>query len=279
MKVIIVIPARYGSKRFPGKPLAVLEGKPILQRVWDIARRACQELPDCRAVVATETPSPTSKSGEIVKFCETRGIPVVVTSDSCHSGSDRVWEVVSNLPERPEVIVNLQGDVPTCPPKFVVDLANALLAAPDASVGSIYTRLTWEALDALREAKKTSPFSGTTLILNKNSEAVWFSKNIVPAIRDEEKRRAESEYSPVNRHVGLYAYRYDALKFFANAEKSEYERLEQLEQLRFLENGYSIKMVEGTYPPGYERSASGVDSPEDLERVGRIIREYGELLD
>jgi len=279
MKVLIVIPARYGSKRFPGKPLALLEGKPILQRVWEIARRACQALPDCQAVVATETPSPTSKSGEIVEFCESRNIPIVVTSDACHSGSDRVWEVVSNLKEQPEAIVNLQGDVPTCPPNFVIDLANALLASPEASVGSIYTRLTWDALDALREAKKTSPFSGTTLILNKNSEAIWFSKNIIPAIRDEEKRRASSEFSPVCRHVGLYAYRYDALKFFANSEKSEYERLEQLEQLRFLENGYSIKMVEGTYPRGYERSASGVDSPEDLERVAQIIRQFGELLD
>lgn len=279
MKTLIVIPARYSSKRFPGKPLALLANKPILQRVWEIADYACARLTDCSAIVATETPSVDCPSDKIVDFCLGHGIPVTTTSDSCRSGSDRVWEVVSHRREKPDVIVNLQGDAPTCPPDFVIKLVESLEHNPSAAVASVLTKLSWEALDTLRNAKLTSPFSGTTLVVNAQNEAMWFSKNIIPAIRDEDKLRLEGPISPVKRHVGLYAYRYDALEFFANAPKGEYEMLEQLEQLRFLENGYKIQMVEGVYPPGYDHSTSGIDTPDDLTRVEQIIREHGELLD
>ena len=244
MKTLIVIPARYGSKRFPGKPLAPLAGKPILQRVWEIAEFVCGRRSDCSAVVATETPSETCPSDKIVAFCETRRIPVVVTSNACRSGSDRAWEVASTVATRPDVVVNLQGDVPTCPPDFVLRLIDALESDAEASVASVFVNLTWEALDALRAAKLESPFSGTTVVLDANERALWFSKNIIPAIRKEADLRATCPTSPVKRHVGLYAYRYDALQFFANSTQSAYEKLEQLEQLRFLENGFRIKMIE-----------------------------------
>lgn len=279
METLIVIPARYGSKRFPGKPLAVLAGKPILQRVWEIAEFVCSRRSNCSAVVATETPSENCPSDKIVDFCRAAGIPVVVTSDACRSGSDRAWEVASAAERRPDVVVNLQGDVPTCPPDFVLRLIAALESDSDSSVASVYVQLSWDALDALRAAKRESPFSGTTTVLDANERALWFSKNIIPAIRKESELRAASPTSPVKRHVGLYAYRYDALKFFANSTQSYYERLEQLEQLRFLENGYRIKMIEGAYPQGYDQTTSGVDSQDDLARVEEIIRKNGELLD
>ena len=112
-----------------------------------------------------------------------------------------------------------------------------------------------------------------------DGNAKWFSKNIIPAIRGEEALRAASPTSPIFRHIGLYAYRFDALRFFANSKKGEYEKLEQLEQLRFIENGYKIQMIEGAYPPGFEGVTSGVDTPEDLERVAAVLRSRGELLD
>ncbi|MGN1064301.1 MAG: cytidylyltransferase domain-containing protein, partial [Thermoguttaceae bacterium] len=101
MNTIIVIPARYNSKRFPGKPLASLEGKAILERVWEIASFAASRIPNCGAVVATETPSEDCPSEKIISFCESHGINVVTTSDACRSGSDRVWEVVSKMAEKP----------------------------------------------------------------------------------------------------------------------------------------------------------------------------------
>ncbi len=279
MKTLIVIPARFASKRFPGKPLAILVDKPILLRVWEIANYARQRLSDCNAVVATETPTPDCQSDKIVEFCHKNEIPVVTTSNACRSGSDRVWQVAQEASERPDVVVNLQGDAPTCPPDFIVKLVESLESNPAADVASVMTTLSWDALDALREAKRTSPFSGTTVVVNEKNEALWFSKNIIPAIRDEEKLRATDALSPVRRHVGLYAYRYDALRFFANTEKGQYERLEQLEQLRFLEHGRAVQMIEGEYPPGYDHATSGVDTPEDLARVERLIRAHGELLD
>ncbi len=258
--------------------MASLEGKAILERVWEIASFAASRIPNCGAVVATETPSEDCPSEKIISFCESHGINVVTTSDACRSGSDRVWEVVSKMAEKPNVVVNLQGDVPTCPPDFIEKLVKSLEANTNASAATIYTKLSWDALDAFREAKKTSPFSGTSVIVSPKGEALWFSKNIIPAIRDEKVLRERTSISPILRHIGIYAYRYEALQFFAGADKGEYERLEQLEQLRFLENGMKIMAVEGCYPRGYDRTTSGVDSQDDLERVAEIIRQNGELL-
>ena len=281
MKSLIVIPARYGSSRFPGKPLAQLAGKAILQRVWDIASSVCASQPDCSAVVATENPTaPGEGSAQIIDYCEKHGIPCVVTPDSCRSGSDRVWAVAAAMPEaeRPDVLLNLQGDNPLCPPQFISALLNAFEEHPETQVATPYTRLSWEALDQLREAKKSSPFSGTTAIVGADGNALWFSKNIIPGIRKEDKFREKSALSPVNRHVGLYAYRFAALAFFSHASLGNYEAMEQLEQLRFIENGIPVRMVPVEYPAGYDASTSGVDSPEDLARAEKLIAQAGELL-
>lgn len=278
MRTTIVIPARYSSKRFPGKPLAILEGKHILERVWEIATFVCSRIENCEAIVATESPSPDCPSDQIIDFCYAKGINIVTTSNKCRSGSDRAWEVVSEAEKKPDIIVNLQGDLPTCPPIFIEQLITALQNNKQVSVSTIYTRLSWKALDELRNAKKQSPFSGTTVISNANGEAVWFSKNIIPSIRDESILRTQSTLSPVLRHIGLYAYRYEALEFFARSKKSNYEQLEQLEQLRFIENEKKILLVEGNYPPGYEKLTSGIDSLEDLERASQVIRANGEIL-
>lgn len=281
MKSLIVIPARYGSSRFPGKPLAELAGKKILQRVWEIASSVASSRKDCSAVVATETPTaPGEGSAKIIEFCEKSGIPVVITPDSCRSGSDRVWAVASALPEadRPEVLLNLQGDNPLCPPQFISALLDAFEEHPETQVATPCTRLSWQALDQLREAKKSSPFSGTTVITGNDGNALWFSKNIIPGIRKEKDLREKTPFSPVKRHVGLYAYKFAALAFFSHAKLGFYEGFEQLEQLRFIENGIPVRMVEVEYPAGYDASTSGVDSPEDLERAEKLIASAGELL-
>lgn len=279
MKSLIVIPARYGSKRFPGKPLAELCGRAIIQRVWDIADAVCRSRKDCEAVVATEEPE---KSGEgsalIIDYCEKHGIPVEITPSSCRSGSDRVWAVAVNRAERPDVLLNLQGDNPLCPPQFISALLDAFEEHPETQVATPFTRLDWAALAALRESKKDSPFSGTTAIIGMDGNAKWFSKNIIPAIRGEEKLAAGGGLSPVCRHVGLYAYKFAALAYFSQAPLGEYEKFEQLEQLRFIENGIPVRMVEVNYPAGYDASTSGVDSPEDLIRAEKLIRQAGELL-
>lgn len=279
MKSLIVIPARFGSKRFPGKPLAELCGKTILQRVWDIADAVCRSRSDCEAVVATEEPeTPGEGSALIIDYCQKHNIPVEITPSSCRSGSDRVWAVASSRDVRPDVLLNLQGDNPLCPPQFIHALLDAFDKHPETQVATPYTRLDWDALAALRESKKDSPFSGTTAIVGIDGNAKWFSKNIIPAIRGEEKLKASQALSPVCRHVGLYAYKFAALAYFSQSPLGEYEKYEQLEQLRFIENGIPVRMVEVTYPAGYDAATSGVDSPEDLVRAEKLIQKAGELL-
>jgi len=130
-------------------------------------------------------------------------------------------------------------------------------------------RLTWAQLDKLRENKKTTPFSGTTATVDKNGRALWFSKNIIPAIRKEEKHREQSDMSPVLQHIGLYGFTPEALKKFCALPQSPYENLEGLEQLRMLENGIKLQTVEIFLEKG--PAMSGIDTPEDLERAEALL--------
>lgn len=267
VKTLVVIPARYGSTRFPGKPLAKIAGKEMLLRVVDIARKGTAHT-EARIVVATE-------DERIVDFCTQHGIECLMTSDACKTGSDRVCEAVKTLNIKPELIINLQGDNPVCPPWFVEELVKAFEEDKTVDLVTPCTELSWEALDKLRESKKTTPFSGTTCIVDKNGYALWFSKNIIPAIRKEDKLREEGGKSPVLRHIGLYGYKYDSLFKFKELEEGVYEKLEGLEQLRFLENGMKIKVAKVDY--GAFEGMSGVDSPEDVKRAEALFEKYGEF--
>jgi 3-deoxy-manno-octulosonate cytidylyltransferase (CMP-KDO synthetase) len=270
-KIAIVIPARYASSRFPGKPLAEICGKTMLRRTYDVAVLSSRGT-DCEVIVATE-------DKRIMDFCEAEGIRSMMTSDSCKTGTDRVCETVRKLSYKPEFIINLQGDAPLTPPWFLTKMIEKFFEDRDRDSHIMVTPgcvLTWEGLDRLRENKKTTPFTGTTLILNqKTSEAIWFSKNIIPAIRDEKKHREVSKSSPIIQHIGLYGYGYDMLMKFGNLKEGYYEKLESLEQLRIIENGYRIKVVLVDYRG--RPSSSGVDTPEDIKRAETIVREFGEF--
>lgn len=267
VKTLVVIPARYGSTRFPGKPLAKIAGKEMLLRVVDIAQKGTQNT-DAQIVVATE-------DERIENFCKEHQINCLMTSDACKTGSDRVCEAVKKLGIKPELIINLQGDNPVCPPWFVSELIKAFESDTTVDLVTPCTELSWEALDKLRESKKSTPFSGTTCIADKNNNAIWFSKNIIPAIRKEADLREKSSKSPVLRHIGLYAYKYESLFKFKELEESYYEKLEGLEQLRFLENGMKIKIAKVDY--GAFEGMSGVDSPEDIARAEALFAKYGEF--
>ncbi len=259
---IIVIPARYGSTRFPGKPLALIAGKSMLSRVYDVARAAAGD--NTLIVVATD-------DKRIADHCDEIGAKHVMTPSDCRTGTDRALAAVEALGVTPDNILNLQGDAPLTPPSFVKAMLSAF---EDESVDIVtpVTQLSWERLDRLRASKIETPFSGTTAILNSDSNAVWFSKNIIPAIRNEEKLRSESALSPVFGHIGLYGYRRAVLKEFVSFPESTYEKLEGLEQLRALENGLTIRCVQVDYEN--RPSMSGVDSPEDVARVEALLTQH-----
>lgn len=267
VKTLVVIPARYGSTRFPGKPLAKIAGKEMLLRVVEIAQKGTKNT-DAKIVVATE-------DERIETFCKAHQIECMMTSDACKTGSDRVCETVKKLGIKPELIINLQGDNPVCPPWFIEELIKTFESDKNVDLVTPCTRLSWQALDKLRESKKSTPFSGTTCITDKNGYALWFSKNIIPAIRKENDLREKGDLSPVLRHIGLYGYKYDSLFRFKELDESSYEKLEGLEQLRFLENGMKIKVALVDY--GAFEGMSGVDSPEDLKRAEELFAKYGEF--
>jgi len=270
MKTTIVIPARYASTRFPGKPLAKIAGEEMLSRVHKIAKKGAEGY-DCEVIVATE-------DKRIESFCKKIDAKCMMTSDQCKTGTDRVAETVSKLNYKPDFILNLQGDAPMTPPWFISEMIKAF--EKDSKNIDMVTpgiQLSWKELDRIREEKKITPFSGTSIILDrKTNNAVWFSKKIIPAIRKEEKHRANMEKSPVIRHIGLYGYSYNMLMALGKMEEGYYEVFEGLEQLRALENGYKIRVALVDYRG--RPSASGVDSPQDIQRAEKIINKFGELV-
>lgn len=269
MKLAIAIPARYGSTRFPGKPLVHIAGKSMLRRVYEIAKHAAQDYEHVDVFITTEDQRIADHAADIGANC-------IMTPASCPTGSDRVLSAIRQLDEWPDFILNLQGDAPFTPPAIIKKLLDAFASNPQAQVITPVHRLSWGDLDRLRERKKTTPFSGTTAVVNENGEAMWFSKTILPAIRKEDELRTELALSPVYQHIGLYGYRSDVLEEFCRLPEGTYEALEGLEQLRMLENGIHIQTVELDIEEGAIQS--GIDSPEDIKRAESYIKEHGELL-
>lgn len=258
MKTAIIIPARFGSTRFPGKPLAEIAGQTMLSRVVDVAREAAAQFDDVGVFVTTEDQRIANHAKEI-------GVECIMTGD-CATGSDRVLSAAKTLHEKPDFIVNLQGDAPFTPASVIVAILQEAQKY-DYSVITPVHRLSWADLDRLRELKKATPFSGTTCIRDAgDGRAVWFSKNIIPAIRQEDRSQ---DSSPIFQHMGLYGYRFDALEQFCALPQGYYEQLEGLEQLRLLENGIPIFTVKVLASP--KTIQAGIDSPEDLKRAEEML--------
>ena len=266
MENLIVIPARYGSTRFPGKPLVKIAGVMMLERVATIAARAALEVPDTQVVIATD-------DRRIMEVAQDLGHQAVMTPSDIESGTDRVLAVIDALGLDPKAILNLQGDAPFTPISCITALLQAARAS-DSGVVTPVRQLSWNSLDDLRAHKRQTPFSGTSCIRRADGRAVWFSKNIIPAIRNEEKRRQSDAASPVLQHLGLYAYKLDALRRFAAAPPSYYEVMEGLEQLRFLELGIDILAIDVDVP---ERLSSGIDTQADVEAAEEMLLKHGDF--
>lgn len=267
--ILIVIPARYASSRLPGKPLVKIAGIEMIARVAQIAQSVCSQNVGCKYVVATD-------DDRISDFCTNKGLSVVMTADICKNGTERCWDALQRLGAKPRLIINLQGDNPLCPPWIIQDIINEW-KSHEADLYTPCVLLDWKEYDTLKKSKETTPFSGTTVLVDKNDYALAFSKSIIPSIRKEDKAKECMDKSPVRRHVGLYAYTYETLKNYFTDEESIYEQgcIEGLEQMRFLYNGLKVKMVHVDYRN--RETTSGVDSPEDLVRVEEILSKYGEF--
>jgi 3-deoxy-manno-octulosonate cytidylyltransferase (CMP-KDO synthetase) len=262
---LIVIPARFGSTRLPGKPLLSIAGRTLLERVVAVGQEAARLAGGCAVVVATD-------DARIAAHARDLGADVAETAENLDSGSARACAAALQRPERPGLVINLQGDAPFIAPAVVAGLI-ATLRGGTADVATPVYRLDWDRLDRLRAHKRTAPFSGTTCVRDARGHALWFSKTILPAIRDEAALRAAGPASPVWQHLGLYGYRMAALEWFASAPPTPCERLEGLEQLRFLESRRTIATVEVEAP---EHALSGIDTPADIALAEAAIARLGD---
>ncbi len=241
-KVLAVIPARYASTRFPGKPLADLQGKPMIQHVWE---RVSQVTGIARVIVATD-------DRRIANAAETFGAEVWLTSPDHPSGTDRMWEVAQGLPEF-DWVLNVQGDEPFINPQHLQLSLDAIKTHPQADIITLVTPLT--DLEAWQDPNIVKA------VLAEDGQALYFSRSPIPYHRDEPD-------APVHayRHIGLYLYRRDALARFTQLPPSRLETIEKLEQLRALEAGMTIIAVTVSESP------IGVDTPADLIRILDSIR-------
>lgn len=269
MQILIVIPARYGSTRLPGKPLIKIAGHSLLSRVVHLAKQAIKGRPHISLLVATD-------DERIAAHAQSLQVDALMTPSDCKTGTDRAFFAANAQTTRPHFVINLQGDAPFTPAHFVGAIIDAMIHKPTLSVITPVTQLSWPALDTLRENKKTTPYSGTTAIIDKNGQARWFSKQIIPAIRKETELRQQQDLSPIYRHIGLYGYATSILEQYISWPESNYEQLEGLEQLRLLDNGVPIDclMVDYQSLP----AMTGIDSPQDVIRAHTLIKEQGDPL-
>ena len=240
MNVIGVIPARYASVRFEGKVLADLLGKPLIQHVWENAKKA-KTLDDLVVACDDERILKT-----VIKF----GGKAVLTAKAHTSGTDRIAEVITDKDVK--VILNIQGDEPLIHPSMIDDVAYSLLNAPEQGVATIVKRI--------EDEKEIFDANVVKVVFDKKGQALYFSRCSIPFVREEEPGM-RVHY----KHIGLYGYTKDFLFTFKNLPPSKLEKLEKLEQLRILENGYPIRVIETKY------ETIGVDTREDLERVSQWL--------
>lgn len=247
MKFIGIIPARYGSSRFPGKPLADMGGKPMIQRVYEQVKKALNEV-----WVATD-------DERILKAVENFGGKAVLTSPDHKSGTDRCNEAFSKIGNGFDVVINVQGDEPFIQPQQIETLK------------SCFDSKETELATLVKPFKKDDGFevlfnpNSPKVVLNKNSEAIYFSRSIIPYIRDAHHTEWLDRHV-FYKHIGMYAYRSDVLKKITLLPQSNLELAESLEQLRWIENGYKIKV--GLT----DIETIGIDTPEDMEQAINLLR-------
>lgn len=259
MSVIAVIPARYGSTRFPGKPLHLIAGTAMVERVRRLALAAHSV---DRVIVATD-------DTRILDAVTAQGGEAVMTPESCRNGTERAYEAVKGFAAPDDVIINLQGDAPLTPPWVIEAVAAQMRADPALAMATPAVALSDDAYAKMADAKAQGEVGGTTVVFDRQMNALYFSKAVIPF------QREKSAGTPVYKHIGLYAYRFGTLARLVSLEPTPLEKAESLEQLRALENAIPIRVVLTDYRG---RTPWSVDSPRDAQIAADIIAREGEIV-
>ena len=263
MNSVILIPARYASTRYPGKPLVELKGaggasKPLILRSVEAARRV-------RGVSGVFV---VTDDERIADACTREGVGVIMTSPECRNGTERCAEALASLHE-PDLVINFQGDALLTPPGFVEALIDRMRDDQDALVATPAMRLPSNEVRALHAEEAAGRVGGTSVVTDDQRHALYFSKRLIPHLPS---GTLDGDMSPVRLHVGVYAYRPEALERYATTPVSELETLEGLEQLRFLVAGVPVSVVDVETPPFALRE---LNNPEDVEPIEQALAEAG----
>ncbi len=245
MKIIGVIPARYASTRFPGKPLTDIAGKSMIQCVYEQAKKS-RSLVD--VVVATD-------DARIEEHVKAFGGNVVMTSESHQSGTDRCFEAVQKYSSDAEVVINIQGDEPLIYPEQI-DLVASCFDSDNVQIATLVKKI--------NDQEELFNVNIPKVVVNKFKEAIYFSRQTIPHIRGKEQSEWLNTHT-FYKHIGIYAYRRSVLEEITNLKQSSLELAESLEQLRWIENGYKIK-VEVT-----DFESIAIDTPEDLKKLTKFL--------
>ncbi|MDA7501946.1 3-deoxy-manno-octulosonate cytidylyltransferase [Chitinophagales bacterium] len=257
-KIAAIIPARYGSTRFPGKPLVDIAGKSMIQRVWEqtikvFSVNEAYGLPgsddsgyglpglDLQTIIATD-------DQRIADHAKSFGAEVIISSKECATGTERIADAVKQLSDQPDIVINVQGDEPFISPNQIEDLALFMLAS-DAEIATQYKII--NSLDDLNNPNRVK------VVSDQQNRAFYFSRQAIPH-RSESGELSAEEAGIFKQHVGLYAYQTEVLFKIVELPESPLEKMESLEQLRWLENGYSILVQQTDY------QSYSVDVPGDL---------------
>ena len=263
MNVQILIPARYQSTRYPGKPLVELKGaggsaKPLIQRSVEAARR----------VAGVSGVFVVTDDERIAQACAPAKVGVIMTSPECRNGTERCAEALGQL-HGPDLVINFQGDALLTPPGFVEALIARMAEDSDALVATPAMRLRSDEVCALQAEEAAGRVGGTSVVTDAAGYALYFSKRLIPHLP---KGALDGEMSPVRLHVGVYAYRAQALERYVATPVSELETLEGLEQLRFLVAGVPVAVVDVETPRFALRE---LNNPEDVAPIEDALREAG----
>ena len=263
MKIVILVPARFASSRFPGKPLVELHGaggtpKTLIQRSYEAARKVGGA---SEAIILTD-------DDRIAQAARSFEAPVLMTSPECRNGTERCADALAQLGDV-DLVVNLQGDALLTPAAFLEALIDRMRAEPDTLVATPAIRLRSSEVRTLQQEEAAGRVGGTTLVADDRGRALYFSKRLIPYVPP---HALSGGLSPVRLHVGVYAYSPAALELYARTQPSELEQLEGLEQLRFLAAGVPVHVVE-VDPPAF--SLRELNNPEDVAPIEQALAEAG----
>ena len=263
MKVSILIPARFASSRYPGKPLVELRGasgaaKPLIRRSFEAAQR----------VAGASSVHVVTDDERIATAAEAFGAPVIMTSAECRNGTERCAEALAALGGA-ELVVNLQGDALLTPAHFVENLIRRMEEDRDAAVATPAIRLRPAEVRALQAEEAEGRVGGTSVVTDSRGRALYFSKRLIPYLP---AGSLDAPLSPIRLHIGVYAYRPEALELYVRTPPAELELLEGLEQLRFLAAGVPVDVVEVAPPPFALRE---LNNPEDVAPIEQALVEAG----